>query len=54
MTQYATFLHYSDPKLRPTFTEIMAALKPLQKPITASQVHRLSVQSSRVAEDPAG
>ncbi|KHN00166.1 Serine/threonine-protein kinase CTR1 [Glycine soja] len=44
----------TDPKLRPTFTEIMAALKPLQKPITASQVHRLSVQSSRVAEDPAG
>ncbi|KAK7320191.1 hypothetical protein RJT34_04927 [Clitoria ternatea] len=44
----------TDPKLRPTFTEIMAALKPLQKPITSSQVHRPSAQLSRVAEDPAG
>ncbi|RDX88330.1 putative serine/threonine-protein kinase SIS8, partial [Mucuna pruriens] len=44
----------TDPKLRPTFAEIMAALKPLQKPITVSQMHRLSAQSSRVAEDPAG
>ncbi|CAN1266861.1 Probable serine/threonine-protein kinase SIS8 [Linum perenne] len=26
----------TDPKLRPTFAEIMAALKPLQKPITSS------------------
>lgn len=54
MTQYATFLYYSDPKLRPTFAEIMAALKPLQKPITVSQVHRPIAQSSRIAEDPAG
>lgn len=30
----------TDPRLRPTFAEIMAALKPLQKPITASQVPR--------------
>ncbi|KAH9763555.1 putative serine/threonine-protein kinase SIS8 [Citrus sinensis] len=30
----------TDPKMRPTFTEIMAALKPLQKPITSSQVPR--------------
>ncbi|CAI0400495.1 unnamed protein product [Linum tenue] len=31
----------TDPKLRPTFGEIMAALKPLQKPITGSaQGHR--------------
>ncbi|XP_061359501.1 probable serine/threonine-protein kinase SIS8 isoform X2 [Gastrolobium bilobum] len=44
----------TDPKLRPTFAEIMAALKPLQKPITSSLVHRPSAQSSRVAEDPAG
>ncbi|XP_027339916.1 probable serine/threonine-protein kinase SIS8 isoform X1 [Abrus precatorius] len=44
----------TDPKLRPTFAEIMAALKPLQKPITGSQVHRTSFQLSRVAEDPAG
>ncbi|KAL2342353.1 hypothetical protein Fmac_003638 [Flemingia macrophylla] len=44
----------TDPKLRPTFAEIMAALKPLQKPITVSQVHRPSAQSSQVAEDPAG
>ncbi|KAF5445502.1 hypothetical protein F2P56_034549 [Juglans regia] len=31
-----------DPKLRPTFAEIMAALKPLQKPIASSQVPRPS------------
>ncbi|KAG2667590.1 hypothetical protein I3843_15G119500 [Carya illinoinensis] len=39
----------TDPKLRPTFAEIMAALKPLQKPITGSQVSRptASVGSSR-------
>ncbi|KAG2411160.1 serine/threonine-protein kinase [Vigna angularis] len=43
-----------DPKLRPTFAEIMAALKPLQRPITASQVPRSSAQSSRVTEFPAG
>ncbi|KAI3977016.1 hypothetical protein MKX01_008874 [Papaver californicum] len=30
----------TDPKLRPSFAEIMAALKPLQKPITNSQVPR--------------
>jgi tRNA A-37 threonylcarbamoyl transferase component Bud32 len=29
----------TEPKLRPSFAEIMAALKPLQKPITNSQVH---------------
>ncbi|KAJ8553457.1 hypothetical protein K7X08_024135 [Anisodus acutangulus] len=28
----------TDPKLRPSFAEIMAALKPLQKPITSSQI----------------
>ncbi|BAT72641.1 hypothetical protein VIGAN_01006500 [Vigna angularis var. angularis] len=44
----------TDPKLRPTFAEIMAALKPLQRPITASQVPRSSAQSSRVTEFPAG
>ncbi|XP_062159246.1 probable serine/threonine-protein kinase SIS8 isoform X3 [Alnus glutinosa] len=32
----------TDPKLRPTFSEIMAALKPLQKPLTSSQVPRPS------------
>lgn len=39
----------TDPKMRPTFTEIMAALKPLQKPITSSQVPRPvpSVSSGR-------
>ncbi|CAL0323935.1 unnamed protein product [Lupinus luteus] len=48
----------TDPKLRPTFAEIMAALKPLQKPIVGSQVPRPSApsrhekaQSSRLAED---
>ncbi|KAF9594911.1 hypothetical protein IFM89_035475 [Coptis chinensis] len=30
----------TDPKLRPSFSEIMAALKPLQKPITSAQVPR--------------
>ncbi|KAK9091653.1 hypothetical protein Sjap_024830 [Stephania japonica] len=30
----------TDPKLRPSFTEIMAALKPLQKPITSNHVPR--------------
>ncbi|KAK1371905.1 putative serine/threonine-protein kinase SIS8 [Heracleum sosnowskyi] len=30
----------TDPKLRPSFSEIMAALKPLQKPISNSQVPR--------------
>jgi len=54
MTGYATFLNYRDPKLRPTFAEIMAALKPLQRPITVSQVPRSSAQSSRVAEFGAG
>ncbi|XP_061343656.1 probable serine/threonine-protein kinase SIS8 isoform X2 [Gastrolobium bilobum] len=50
----------TDPKLRPTFAEILAALKPLQKPIIGSQVPRPSApgkhekaQSSRVAEDSA-
>ncbi|KAF2317458.1 hypothetical protein GH714_022495 [Hevea brasiliensis] len=32
----------TDPKLRPTFAEIMAVLKPLQKPITGAQVPRPS------------
>ncbi|KAE9607475.1 putative protein kinase TKL-CTR1-DRK-2 family [Lupinus albus] len=41
----------TDPKMRPTFAEIMAALKPLQKPITSSQVPRPSSQSPRVAKD---
>ena len=48
--------------MRPTFAEIMATLKPLQKPITSSQVPRPSasissgqerVQPSRAAEEPA-
>ncbi|KAK9106109.1 hypothetical protein Scep_022953 [Stephania cephalantha] len=30
----------TDPKLRPSFAEIMAALKPLQKPITSNQAPR--------------
>jgi len=33
-------LHCRDSKLRPTFAEILAALKPLQKPIVGSQVPR--------------
>ncbi|XVF09488.1 hypothetical protein REPUB_Repub07fG0097400 [Reevesia pubescens] len=40
----------TDPKLRPTFAEIMAALKPLQKPITSSQVPRSSVSLSSAHE----
>ncbi|KAG5037281.1 hypothetical protein AAZX31_07G096600 [Glycine max] len=50
----------TDPKLRPTFAEILAALKPLQKSVIGSQVPRPSasgkhekVQSLRVAEDSA-
>ncbi|KAE8662076.1 Serine/threonine-protein kinase CTR1 [Hibiscus syriacus] len=37
---------HTDPKLRPTFAEIMAALKPLQKPITSVQVPRWTVSST--------
>ncbi|KAJ6759863.1 MAP KINASE KINASE KINASE-LIKE PROTEIN [Salix purpurea] len=53
----------TDPKLRPSFAEIMAALKPLQKPITGPQVPRPSaalrngrekVQLSQEAEHQAG
>ncbi|XP_059643177.1 probable serine/threonine-protein kinase SIS8 isoform X2 [Cornus florida] len=53
----------TDPKLRPSFAEIMAALKPLQKPITSSQVPRATVslssgqgrgQPSRALEEPEG
>ncbi|KAI5562155.1 hypothetical protein BDE02_15G035500 [Populus trichocarpa] len=53
----------TDPKLRPTFAEIMAALKPLQKPITGPQVPRPNaslrsgrekVQLFQEAEDQAG
>ncbi|XP_048329349.2 probable serine/threonine-protein kinase SIS8 isoform X1 [Ziziphus jujuba] len=51
----------TNPKLRPTFSEIMAALKPLQKPINSPQVPRPTasigggrerVQPPRVAEEP--
>lgn len=53
----------TDPRLRPSFAEIMAALKPLQKPMSSSQVPRPNAPagSSRdkarllqVAEDPSG
>lgn len=47
-----------DPRLRPSFAEIMAALKPLQKPIS-SQAPRppagrgpVKGQPSRIVEDP--
>ncbi|KAK6925382.1 hypothetical protein RJ641_009708 [Dillenia turbinata] len=40
----------TDPKLRPSFAEIMAALKPLQKPITSSQVPRPTISISRGQE----
>lgn len=40
------FLCCRDPNLRPSFGEIMAALKPLQKPITSSQVPRPAGTSS--------
>ncbi|KAL7114644.1 hypothetical protein ACP275_04G133900 [Erythranthe tilingii] len=36
----------TDPNLRPSFGEIMAALKPLQKPITSSQAPRPSSRRS--------
>ncbi|KAL8141815.1 hypothetical protein V2J09_014847 [Rumex salicifolius] len=38
----------TDPILRPTFAEIMTALKPFQKPITAAQVGRSSALRSNV------
>ncbi|KAL3639396.1 hypothetical protein CASFOL_017303 [Castilleja foliolosa] len=37
----------TDPNQRPSFDEIMAALKPLQKPITGSQVPRPSRRSEK-------
>lgn len=40
----------TDPKLRPTFAEIMAALRPLQKPITSAQVPRSNVSLSSANE----
>ncbi|XP_039029044.1 probable serine/threonine-protein kinase SIS8 isoform X2 [Hibiscus syriacus] len=40
----------TDPKLRPTFAEIMAALKPLQKPITSAQVPRSTASLSSASE----
>ncbi|XP_020216680.1 probable serine/threonine-protein kinase SIS8 [Cajanus cajan] len=50
----------TDPKLRPTFAEILAALKPLQKSVIGAQVPRPSAsgkhekaQSSRAVEDSA-
>ncbi|XP_019436718.1 PREDICTED: serine/threonine-protein kinase EDR1-like isoform X2 [Lupinus angustifolius] len=56
--QTVLLLYYRDPKLRPTFAEIMAALKPLQKPIVGSQVPRPSApgkhekaRPSQIAED---
>ncbi|KAG6672983.1 hypothetical protein I3842_16G086900 [Carya illinoinensis] len=42
----------TDPKLRPTFAEIMAALKPLQKPITSSQVPRPSTSAGSGHQKP--
>ncbi|GMQ11484.1 hypothetical protein CsSME_00054113 [Camellia sinensis var. sinensis] len=52
----------TDPKLRPSFAEIMATLKPLQKPVNAAQVPRPSMpissgqrgHPSRTLEDPTG
>ncbi|XP_065849516.1 probable serine/threonine-protein kinase SIS8 isoform X2 [Euphorbia lathyris] len=49
----------TDPRLRPTFAEIMAALKPLQKPITSATVSRPRGVQERIqllqeAEDQAG
>ncbi|XP_022725738.1 probable serine/threonine-protein kinase SIS8 isoform X2 [Durio zibethinus] len=40
----------TDPKLRPTFAEIMAALKPLQKPVTSAQVPRSTASLSSARE----
>ncbi|KAI9101600.1 hypothetical protein K1719_023844 [Acacia pycnantha] len=44
----------TDPKLRPTFAEIMAALKPLQKPIISSHMARSGAESKRIVEDAVG
>ncbi|KAI3454933.1 hypothetical protein Pfo_011596 [Paulownia fortunei] len=40
-----------DPTLRPSFAEVMAALKPLQKSITSSQVPRPNIPVSRGTEN---
>ncbi|XP_010274700.1 PREDICTED: serine/threonine-protein kinase EDR1 [Nelumbo nucifera] len=40
----------TEPKKRPTFSEIMAALKPLQKPVTSSQVPRPRAPINSVQE----
>ncbi|CAI9113657.1 OLC1v1014300C1 [Oldenlandia corymbosa var. corymbosa] len=40
----------TDPKLRPSFAEIMALLKPLQKPVTGSQVPRPGVSVNRIQD----
>lgn len=39
---FGLIVNSRDPRLRPTFAEIMAALKPLQKPITGAQALRPS------------
>ncbi|XP_022955087.1 probable serine/threonine-protein kinase SIS8 [Cucurbita moschata] len=53
----------TDPRLRPSFAEILAALKPLQKPMLSSQVPRRNASAGsgrskarllQVAEDPLG
>ncbi|CAN0891488.1 Probable serine/threonine-protein kinase SIS8 [Linum grandiflorum] len=45
----------TDPKLRPTFAEIMAALKPLQKPITSQRRARTAAATGPpLPEDAAG
>ncbi|KAL5544998.1 hypothetical protein UlMin_008782 [Ulmus minor] len=42
----------TDPKMRPSFAEIMAALKPLQRPINSSQVPRPSLGGGRERAQP--
>lgn len=42
-----------DPKLRPSFADIMAALKPLQKPIISSRHSAPAAQPSPAAQDSA-
>lgn len=43
----------TDPKLRPSFADIMAALKPLQKPIISSRHSAPAAQPSPAAQDSA-
>lgn len=45
---------HTDPKLRPSFSDIMTALKTLQRPLLSTQASRSSVSNSRLSMLPKG